>query len=261
MLSNFNQSNNCHWIVPAWPAPLNVKALTTVREGGSSVEPYDSFNLALHVGDDPQKVLANRAQLKLQANLPQEPLWLAQTHSARVVDVGDFIDPNNLNNPKNPIDADASVAFKPDQICAVLSADCLPILLCNKSGTRVSAIHAGWRGLAAGIVEAAMSKLDCDPATLLVWLGPAIGPTVYEVQADFLLAFKEYQSEATFKPKENGRWLADIYQLARARLKKLGVTAIYGGEFCSYQDNARFYSFRRSGATGRMATLIWYHRP
>lgn len=259
MSSNYKSHDN--WIVPTWPAPLNVKALTTVREGGSSVEPYDSFNLALHVGDDPQKVLANRAQLKLQANLPQEPLWLTQTHSARVVDVGDFIDPNNLNNPKNPIDADASVAFKPDQICAVLSADCLPILLCNKSGTRVSAIHAGWRGLAAGIVEAAMSKLDCDPATLLVWLGPAIGPTVYEVQADFLLAFKEYQSEATFKPKENGRWLADIYQLARARLKKLGVTAIYGGEFCTYQDNARFYSFRRSGATGRMATLIWYHRP
>ncbi|HQW57515.1 MAG TPA: laccase domain-containing protein, partial [Gammaproteobacteria bacterium] len=140
MSSNYKSHDN--WIVPTWPAPLNVKALTTVREGGSSLEPYDSFNFALHVGDDPRKVFANRAHLKLQAHLPQEPLWLTQTHSTRVVDVEDFADPNN---PKNPIDADASVAFKPDQVCVVLTADCLPILLCNKAGTCVSAIHAGWR--------------------------------------------------------------------------------------------------------------------
>lgn len=246
MLSTY-KPNNCQWIVPTWPAPLNVNALTTLRQGGASIEPYDSFNLALHVGDDPQKVLANRAQLKLQANLPQEPLWLNQTHSTRVVDVED-----------NTIDADASVAFKPDQVCAVLTADCLPILLCDKAGTRVSAIHAGWRGLAAGICDAAVQKLDCDPSTLLAWLGPGIGVTAYEVQEDFLSAFKEYQSAETFKPiGKNGRWLADMYQLARLRLKTLGITAIYGGEYCTYQDSTRFYSFRRSGATGRMATLIW----
>jgi YfiH family protein len=251
--------NSCkdNFIVPTWPAPLNVSALTTVREGGISVEPYDSFNLALHVGDDPKKVLANRAHLKSQANLPQEPLWLTQTHSTRVVDAGDFTDPNNS---KNPIDADASVSFQPNQVCAILTGDCLPILLCNKAGTRVGAIHAGWRGLSGGIVEAAIRKLDCDPATLLAWLGPAIGPTVYEVQADVLSAFKEYQSEATFKPQQKGRWLANIYQLARMRLKELGVMAIYGGEFCTYQDSTRFYSFRRSGTTGRMATLIWLGR-
>jgi YfiH family protein len=261
MLSNYNLSNNDHWIVPTWPAPLNVHALTTVRQGGTSIEPYDSFNLALHVGDAPQTVLENRARLKREANLPQEPLWLTQTHSTRVVDVEDFSHHKNAKNAKNSIDADASVAFKPNQVCAVLTGDCLPILLCDKTGTRVSAIHAGWKGLSAGIVEAAIHKLDCDPRTLLAWLGPAIGPTIYEVQEDFLSAFKADQSEATFKPKENGRWLADMYQLARLRLQTLGITAIYGGEYCTYQDSASFYSFRRSGVTGRMATLIWLINP
>lgn len=230
--------SNYNWITPNWPAPLNVKALTTVRQGG---------NFALHVGDDPKAVLANRALLKLQANLPAEPLWLAQTHSIRVVDVTDGL-----------IDADASVAFQPNQVCAVLTADCLPILVCNKNGTRVSAIHAGWRGLAAGIIESVIEKLDCDPTTLLVWLGPAIGPTAFEVQSDVLLAFEGYQSEKTFKPTKEGYWLADIYQLARERLARLGVTAVYGGGLCTYSDSVRFYSFRRSGVTGRMATLIWF---
>ncbi len=245
-----------NWIKPTWPAPLNVSALTTVREGGVSVAPYDSFNFALHVEDDPKAVLANRALLKSQAHLPQEPLWLKQTHSTRVVDVADFF------NQENPIvDADASVAFQPNQVCVVLTADCLPILVCNKAGTCVSAIHAGWKGLAAGIVEASIQKLDCDPSTLMAWLGPGIGPTVYEVQEDFLSAFKDYQSEATFKPTENGRWLANMYALATERLNRLGVTAIFGGEFCTYTDKTRFYSARRSGITGRMATLIWFTHP
>lgn len=240
--------NNCNWIIPIWPAPSHVKALTTVRENG---------NFALHVNDDPHNVLLNRERLKLTAHLPQEPLWLNQTHSIKVVDVDDF------NAQKNPtVDADASVAFKPNQICAVLTGDCLPILLCNKTGTCVSAIHAGWRGLAGGIVEAALEKLNCDPDTILAWLGPAIGPTVYEVQDDFLAAFEDYQSEKTFKPTKNGRWLANMYALATERLKRLGVTAVFGGDFCTYQDSTRFYSARRSGiTTGRMASLIWFRNP
>lgn len=246
-----------NWITPNWPAPLNVKALTTVRQGGVSIAPYDSFNFALHVGDDPKAVFANRAQLKLHAKLPEEPLWLTQTHSTRVVDVADFLNPNS----KNSIDADASVAFEPNQVCAVLTGDCLPILLCNKAGTHISAIHAGWKGLAAGIVEAAIRKLDCDPSTLMAWLGPGIGPTVYEVQEDFLSAFKDYQSEATFKPKENGRWLANMYALATERLRRLGIATVYGDGFCTYSDSIRFYSARRSGTTGRMATLIWLSNP
>ncbi len=252
MLSNSNLLNE-HWIVPTWPAPLNVKAFTTVRQGGTSVAPYDTFNLASHVGDNPSVVLANRMQLKQEADLSQEPLWLMQTHSTRVVDVANFADSKEI---EKPVDADASVAFKPNQVCVVLTADCLPILLCDKAGTRVSAIHAGWRGLAAGIIEAAVQKLNCDPQTLLAWLGPAIGPDAYEVQADFLAAFKEYQSEATFK-RQKGYWFANLYELARIRLRQLGITAIYGGEFCTYRDSAHFYSFRRSRVTGRMATLIW----
>lgn len=248
--------SNCNWIVPTWPAPLNVNALTTVRQGGVSIAPYDSFNFALHVGDDPKAVFANRAQLKLQANLPVEPLWLTQTHSTRVVNVSDF------NSQKNPIvDADASIAFQPNQVCAVLTGDCLPILLCNKAGTCISAIHAGWKGLVAGIVEAAIQELDCDPSTLMAWLGPGIGPTVYEVQEDFLSAFKDYQSETTFKSKENGRWLANMVALATERLKRFGISAVYTDGFCTYQDSTRFYSARRSGTTGRMATLIWFSHP
>lgn len=252
--------NNCNWIVPSWPAPLNVKALTTVRQGGVSVAPYDSFNLALHVGDNTKTVLINRTQLKTKANLPQEPLWLNQTHSTQVVEVGDFTN-HEQKTSRGLIEADASVAFQPNQVCAVLTGDCLPILLCNKTGTCVSAIHAGWRGLAAGIVEATIHKLDCDPATLLAWLGPAIGPTAYEVQEDFLFAFKEYQSEITFKLTGNGRWFANLYALARERLRRLGITAVFSEEFCTYQDSTRFYSARRSGITGRMATLIWFNNP
>lgn len=255
MLNSSSSLNPFQWVIPTWPAPLNVKAFTTVRQGGISRAPYDSFNLALHVGDNPEAVLANRTQLKQAANLLQEPLWLTQTHSTRVVDVADFAD---LKKMHDFIDADASVAFKPNQVCVVLTADCLPILLCDKAGTRISAIHAGWRGLAGGIVEAAVQKLNCDPKNLVAWLGPAIGPDAYEVRADFLAAFKEHQSEVTFKPKEKGYWLANMYELARIRLQRAGVTAIYGGEFCTYQDSARFYSFRRSGVTGRMATLIWF---
>lgn len=247
--------NNCNpleWITPVWPAPCQVKALTTVRAGGTSLSPYSSFNLASHVGDDPSAVFENRSLLKNTACLPEEPLWLTQTHGIKVVDV---------NNSQPFVEADASVAFSANQVCAVLTADCLPILLCNKAGTAVSAIHAGWRGLAAGIIESSIDTLlarDIQTSELLAWLGPAIGPLAFEVKSDVLDAFKGFVSEETFQPQGDDRFLANIYNLARKRLEALGVRQIFGGNFCTYRDEARFYSFRRSGVTGRMATLIWF---
>jgi len=248
--------NNCNWIVPEWPAPFNVKALTTTRRGGYSLAPYDSFNLAIDKGDDPQTVLANRELLKAKANLPSEPFWLKQVHSTAVVEAGTPL------KDAIEIEADAAVAFQPNQVCVVMSGDCLPIILCNQTGTCVGAVHAGWKGLAAGVIEAALKKLDCDPATLLAWLGPAIGPEKFEVKEDVFLAFNGYQSAKTFRPAGNkGVWFANLYELAKERLKRLGVTGVFGGGFCTYQDTERFYSFRRSKITGRMATLIWFTSP
>lgn len=241
---------NCSWITPQWPAPRQVKALTTVRQGGYSIAPYDSFNLALHVGDDPKAVLANRELLKLKANVPNEPCWLTQVHSTNVVEL------STVNS--FPVEADASVTFQLNQICVVLSGDCLPILWCNKKGTCVGAIHAGWKGLAAGIIETALTHITDNPENLLVWLGPAIGPTVYEVREDVFLAFTGYHSHATFRATENkGVWFANLYQLAKERLQQLGVHNVFGGEYCTYQDTTHFYSARRSKITGRMASLIW----
>src|SRR5579872_4923373 len=170
-------------IIPTWPAPRNILAFTTVRSGGVSLPPYHDFNLGHHVQDDPKTVSANRAILKTKLNLPSDPVWLNQVHGTHVVDIGDYKAPYPL------IEADASVAFQFNQVCVILSADCLPILLCDTSGTRVSAVHAGWRGLSQGVIEAAVAKLDCDPNELLAWLGPAIGPSAFEVGEDVLLAF------------------------------------------------------------------------
>lgn len=249
-------SSNCDWIIPDWPAPPNIKALTTLRTGGVSLPPYDSLNLGLNLAagyilDNPEAVLENRQILREKANLPNDPFWLKQVHSTRIINVGDYISPYPI------LEADGSVAFKPNQVCAITTADCLPILLCDIKGTRVSAVHAGWRGLAAGIVEAAVSELKCDPTQLMAWLGPALGPTVFEVREDVLAAFKDDVSSETFVPSGTGSWFANLYELARIHLKKLGVTHISGGTGCTYSEPDRFYSFRRSKITGRMATLIW----
>ncbi len=239
-------------IEPDWPAPAIVRALATTRSNGVSQPPYDSLNLGDHVGDDPAAVARNRELL--HAFLPAEPKWLKQVHGAGVALADELAD---------VAEADAAVAFKPGTVCAVLTADCLPVLFCDRQGTRVAAAHAGWRGLAAGVLEESARAMRCDPADILAWLGPAIGPQAFEVGEEVRETFVRDlpDAAAAFAPGQPGKWLADIYRLARLRLARAGVRQVYGGGFCTHADAARFYSYRRDGVTGRMATLIWMEIP
>ena len=238
------------WIVPNWPAPTKVRALITTRSGGVSQGIYDSMNLGDHVGDDAASVAQNRALLR--AHLPAEPKWLQQVHGIAVA---------NADTLSDVAQADASIAQRAGTVCTVLTADCLPVLLCDENASAVGAAHAGWRGLAAGVVEATVAAMRIDPAHLMAYLGPAIGPQAFEVGDEVRQTFIAADPAAAqaFVPsaKDSTKWLADIYQLARLRLKKLGVQRVYGGDFCTYSDASRFYSYRRDGATGRMASLIW----
>ncbi|MDD5391991.1 MAG: peptidoglycan editing factor PgeF [Thiothrix sp.] len=245
------ESVNPHWLTPEWPAPANVRAVCTTRQGGVSVAPFASLNLGDHVGDDPYAVARNRMIVGDVLRLPTEPLWLQQVHGVDVcgMDVGTCYPTG-----------DASVALRKNQVCVVMTADCLPVLFCNKAGTRVAAAHAGWRGLQAGVLEQTLAKLDCPPTEVLAWLGPAIGPQAFEVGAEVCEAFMQHDpaAQAAFQPSANaGKWLADIYLLARQRLAAAGVSAISGGDLCTYTDAQRFFSYRRDGQTGRMACLIW----
>lgn len=235
-------------ILPAWPAPANIHALVTTREGGVSRPPYDSFNLGDHVGDDPVAVGQNRALL--QGFLPSSPRWLKQVHGTTVA-MADGLDA--------PIEADAAVSFMPDTVCAVLTADCLPVLFCNADGNRVAAAHAGWRGLAAGVLEASVAAMQSPPREIIAWLGPAIGPRAFEVGGEVREVFVRdlAETERAFVAGQADKWLADIYELARLRLARAGVNRVFGGGDCTFTDAKRFYSFRRDGATGRMASLIW----
>ena len=233
------------WIRPEWPAPANVCAVSTTRAGGCSAPPWDSMNLGAHCGDDPAAVRRNRE--RLVADLPAEPLWLRQVHGAGVV--------SHPGAACGEPQADAAVAGESGRVCAVLTADCLPVLLCNREGSRVAAAHAGWRGLAAGALEATVRALGGEPAELLAWLGPAIGPSAYEVGGEVVAAFPE-QFPAGFE-RSGERWRMDLYELARLRLKSCGVNAVFGGGHCTLTERARFFSYRRDGRTGRMATLIW----
>lgn len=238
------------FILPDWPAPANVRAAVTTRVGGVSRAPYDSFNLAAHVGDEPAAVRENRARLCATLLLPAEPVWLKQVHGVAVVDAtrGDVEQV-----------ADGAYAAQPGTVCAVLTADCLPVLLCNRAGTKVAALHAGWRGLAGGVIETGVQALGVPGGDLLAWLGPAIGSASFEVGPEVRAAFVQDDAQATqgFRATCDGKYLADIYQLARLRLQRLGVAAAYGGGFCTVTERARFFSYRRDGATGRMASLIW----
>ena len=221
----------------------------TTREGGVSSPPWDSFNLGDHVGDDAAQVAENRARLRVQ--LPAEPAWLKQIHGATVVDAGSDV-----------LTADASVTRQAGCVCAVLTADCLPVLFCDRAGRVVAAAHAGWRGLAQGVLEATVAAMQVPPGEVLAWMGAAIGPHAFEVGDDVRLAFVTQHPEAAaaFVPDPSGvpgKWLADIYQLARIRLNRVGVHAIYGGGRCTFNEADRFYSYRRDGVTGRMASLIW----
>nr|WP_298135849.1 peptidoglycan editing factor PgeF [uncultured Pseudomonas sp.] len=235
------------WIVPAWPAPARVKACITTRAGGVSVAPFDSLNLGTHVGDDPVAVKKNRQRLVSQ--LGCKPAWLQQVHGLGVVEA----------LPEMLAEADASWTATPGIACTVMTADCLPALFCDRGGSRVAAAHAGWRGLAAGVLEATLDALAVAPEDTLVWLGPAIGPQAFEVGTEVREAFlaQHAQAEQAFSASLNpGRYMADIYQLARIRLAARGVDAVYGGDCCTYSD-PRFYSYRRSAQTGRFASLIW----
>ena len=234
-------------IVPDWPAPARVKSLMTTRAGGVSRAPWASLNLGDHVGDDPAHVAANRARLR--QSLPAEPGWLKQVHSARVVKLG------RESNPE----ADASFARQAGQVCAVLTADCLPVLFCDRAGSVVAAAHAGWRGLADGVLEATVAAMRVAPGDILAWMGAAIGPQAFEVGDEVRDVFVAQHAEAVaaFVPHAPGKWLADIYQLARIRLTHAGVHAVYGGGRCTFSEADRFYSYRRDGVTGRMASLIW----
>lgn len=235
-------------LLPDWPAPANVRALQTLRSGGCSPVPWSSLNLGDHVGDDPTHVAANRAALR--AHLPAEPLWLNQVHGNATVE-GKYW-------PKSKI-ADASYTREPETVCVVMTADCLPVLFCDRAGTVVAAAHAGWRGLLGGVLEATIAGMAVPAGELLAWLGPAIGPQAFEVGDEVRTAFIADDAVAAdcFVPKAPGKWLADIYELARRRLRRTGVTAIHGGDFCTVSDPARFFSYRRDGVTGRQASLIW----
>jgi YfiH family protein len=237
-------------IIPEWPAPAQVGGLVTTRAGGVSVAPYASLNLAHHVGDDPDAVAENRARLMAYCRLPEPPRWLTQVHSARAVEAAEV---------NGDYTADASVTAIPGVVCAVLTADCLPVMLCDRSGSRVGIAHAGWRGLAAGVLESAISALGAPAYEIMAWLGPSIGPEAFEVGDEVRSAFLDFDPAAAsaFRPSPRGRWLADIYALARQRLYRCGVHDVYGGGWCTYNDVERFYSYRRDGVTGRMAALIW----
>ena len=239
---------NPGWIIPDWPAPVAVRACVTTREGGVSVAPYAGLNLGNHVGDAPAHVAQNRARVR--AALPVEPLWLRQTHGLQVADAV---------LAQVETEADASVARQPNRVCAVMTADCLPVLFCDQAGTVVGAAHAGWRGLADGILEQTVAAMLVPSGQIMAWLGPGIGPDKFEVGEDVRAIFVADLSAASaaFKAGKPGKWLADIYQLARLRLTRLGVHQVYGGGLCTYTDAARFYSYRRDGVTGRMASLIW----
>lgn len=243
------------WLTPDWGVAPNVHAISTLRGGGLSAGAFASFNLAQHVGDDPARVRANRALLRAAAKLPAEPLWLEQVHGTHVVE-----HPGPAASGATIPRADAAVAFEPDRVCVVMTADCLPVVLADRAGTRIGVAHAGWRGLAEGVLEATVAALRVDAAQLVAWLGPAIGPAAFEVGAEVRAAFiaRDAGHEEAFVRNEAGRFQADLYRLARRALSRAGVERVSGGGRCTQREAAEFFSFRRDGGrTGRMATLAW----
>ena len=237
-------------IAAPWPAAARVRAVTTVRTGGVSAAPFDTLNLGDHVGDDAVAVHTNRARLRTNLALPAEPLWLTQVHGTRVVAAAQAVPGTQ---------ADGSFTDRPGVVCAVLTADCLPVFLCDRAATRVAVVHAGWRGLAAGVVEQGLAAMGVSGDQMLAWLGPAIGPQAFEVGDEVRQAFVDHQPQAAMAFQKNtaGRHYADIYALARLRLAAAGVAQVYGGEYCTYTQGQRFFSYRRDGLTGRMAALTW----
>lgn len=243
------------WIAPDWPAPANVRGLITTRTGGVSAPPYASLNLGTHVGDDPGTVARNRALLR--ETLPADPHWLRQVHGTQVAHL------DEASGNAEP-EADAAMTRRAGTVCVVMIADCLPVLLCDRDGSVVACAHAGWRGLSGGVLEATLRAMDCQSDRVLAYLGPAIGPSAFEVGAEVRDAFMQSHAEdaACFHTKAPGqagepKWWADLPGLARRRLQRNGVTSVYGGRDCTYGDSTRFFSHRRDGRSGRHAALIW----
>lgn len=245
--------SDLHWITPDWPAPENVRAASTLRTGGVSSGAYASLNLGSHVGDDPALVRENRARLRRALELPGEPLWLNQVHGSIVVDATSHVADDR------PPTGDASISFAAGQVCAILTADCLPVLLCDREGTRIAAVHCGWRGLASGVLSATVAALQTSAARLIAWLGPAIEPDAFEVGPEVRDQFIRSHPDTAVAFAENarGRWQANLEELARIELRRLGVASIHGGGYRCHADRERFFSYRRDGQTGRMATMVW----
>jgi len=242
-------------IVPDWPAPPQVRAVVTTRRlPGNSLPPYDAFNLGLRTGEDPALSRANRKLLERAFALPSAPRWLHQVHGNRV----EIFDADVDTNEAEP-QADAAVTHAPGVVLAILSADCLPILLCADDGAEIAAVHAGWHGLAAGVIEACVGRLRTSPARIIAWLGPAIGPASYEVGDEVRARFiaLDHAASTAFSATRPGHWLCDLYTLARQRLHALGIANVHGGGFDTRADE-RLYSYRRNGPdSGRFASLIW----
>lgn len=240
------------YLVPAWAAPAGVHAAFTLRSGGVSEPPFDTLNVGGHVGDAPAAVAENRRRVCAALRLPAEPLWLEQEHGIRVFDP-------DATGPADPSPADAAIARRAGRVAVIQVADCLPVLFAARDASAVAAAHAGWRGLAAGVLEATVRQLGAAPAQLLAWLGPGIGPHHFEVGEEVRAAFTGADPAAAvaFVRNERGRWQCDLATLARQRLAALGVTHVSGGTWCTYSDRGRFFSYRRDGRCGRMAALIW----
>ena len=242
---------NCEIVVPDWPLEDKVRALTTTRKGGCSSPPFDECNLALHVGDNAENVLENRSRLRKTLGLPDEPKWLRQRHGNVVADAA-TIEPD-------VVDADAAFTTQPKIVCAVLTADCLPIVLSDDQGTCVGVVHVGWRGLLAGVIEKTIDRMNEFTKPEYAWLGPAIGPRAFEVGEDVFelyLRLNERMHDA-LTPAGSGKWKLNIYKAAKIVLTMADTNNIYGGSYCTYTDDRRFFSYRRNAKTGRIATLIW----
>jgi len=240
-------------INPNWNVPKNIHAFTTIREGGVSLTPYFSFNLGDHVGDNKSAVKTNRSLLVEKFGLPQTPIFLTQTHSTRVIQL-----PYSGQN----LEADAVYTNVPHQVCVVMTADCLPVLFTTTSGSEVAAAHAGWRGLCDGVLEETVKCFQAKPEDIITWFGPAIGPTAFQVGVDVVKQFVAVDEKAklAFQPDaiEEGKYLGNLYQIATQRLNNLGITQIYGGNHCTFNEKELFFSYRRDNQTGRMASVIWF---
>lgn len=239
-------------IIPNWNAPKQIQAFTTVRNGGVSQAPFDSFNLGSHVNDNLADVMKNRELLVEKFQLPQMPLFLNQTHSTKVI---------RLPYAGTDLEADAVYTNQPNQVCLIMTADCLPALFVSQDGKEIAAAHAGWRGLCDGVLEATVAEFECEPAQISVWLGPAIGPNSFQVGNEVIeqfCAFDPNAEEAFIEDgSTSGKFLGNLYQIAKQRLNKLGIVNIFGGDHCTYTEKEHFFSYRRDKQTGRMASLIW----